>query len=791
MEFNINDLTSYYTHLKTQPNYPKTYLYELFAVGKTSRDEIIVNEVSKILETHGTPELLSAFNTLNKLPEDGQNSTEVLKALLKYGLKDPLFPIGKLYTMFGFSSLSIRTETIAETLEKQPDLISRLNGITKLKIANVFTNGLPEEICDITSLTALDIEGDYQALPVSIGHLKQLEDVSLELPKLIVFPESFWSLNNIKELELSDIETDIQASLQLEKLTKLEELGFYEVNLKDSSQLKLPSSLKELDFIRLEHLTKLPTSISSLVNLEKFNLFKCPLLVEIPNVFHNLNKLFVLKFKAVPLIKTLEDHQIFTANCEYITLDDNIEIIPAVSPISNSELLIRDVKILNYVLSHPERFVNLKKLKIHYITIFADVTTGLGQLTTLESIDIHQGSHTETLFQNIENCTHLRYLKLYGVTIISIPEGLKDLEHLEYLSFNSCRELVLEAKNLPSEIKDLHLFDIKAYVPAEKSLETEQAYFGNLAIEAPQVLFQNLITTSLHFSGINECENTQEDLTQYLPKPEVLTTLKAYTNTGHFQNVLVYCTNLEHLHLDNNEASQATLTSLPAPKLKYFKLDFYKEDNLESIIKNMPNLEGLNMAHYDVSTSFPKVTLPNLKALDLSYTTFESLETLEAPVLESIYIALSYQFGMAGYAKLNQFKALKKLSFMGISDEVNSIPESISELKLTEFLINHKFEVLPEFIQHMTTLKTLSLGGNDFVDLPTWIADLPHLERLDIDNCKFENAVPEYFQKLKLKELKYYISGFDGYNMNPEKYKNLITPGYTELKKEFSKESNV
>ncbi|PNW29135.1 leucine-rich repeat domain-containing protein [Formosa algae] len=791
MEFNINDLTSYYTHLKTQPNYPKTYLYELFAVGKTSRDEIIVNEVSKILETHGTPELLSAFNTPNKLPEDGQNSTEVLKALLKYGLKDPLFPIGKLYTMFGFSSLSIRTETIAETLEKQPDLISRLNGITKLKIANVFTNGLPEEICDITSLTALDIEGDYQALPISIGNLKQLEDVSLKLPKLIVFPESFWSLKNIKELELSDIETDIQASLQLEKLTKLEELGFYEVNLKDSSQLKLPSSLKELDFIRLEHLTKLPTSISTLINLEKFNLFKCPLLVKIPNVFHNLNKLFVLKLKAVPLIKTLEDHQIFTANCEYITLDDNIEIIPAVSPISNSELLIRDVKILNYVLSHPERFVNLKKLKIHYITNFDDVTTGFGQLTTLESIDIHQGSHTETLFQNIENCTHLRYLKLYGVTIESIPEGLKDLQHLEYLSFNSCRDLVLEAKNLPSKIKDLHLFDIKAYVPAEKSLETEQAYFGNLAIEAPQVLFQNLITTSLHFSGINECENTQEDLTQYLPKPEVLTTLKAYTNTGHFQNVLVYCTNLEHLHLDNNEASQATLTSLPAPKLKYFKLDFYKGDNLESIIKNMPNLEGLNMAHYDVTTTFPKVTLQNLKALDLSYTTFESLETLEAPVLESIYIALSYQFGMEAYVKLNQFKALQKLNLLGIADDVNSIPESITELKLTEFLIRHKYDALPEYIKQIKTLKTLSLGGNDFVDLPTWIADLPHLERLDIDNCKFENAVPEYFQKLKLKELKYYISGFDGYNMNPEKYKNLITPGYTELKKEFSKESNV
>jgi len=231
------------------------------------------------------------------------------------------------------------------------------------------------------------------------------------------------------------------------------------------------------------------------------------------------------------------------------------------------------------------------------------------------------------------------------------------------------------------------------------------------------------------------------------------------------------------------------LTPKPAPQLKYLKLDFYKAENLEDIIANMPNLETLEMAHYDVTPRFPKVKLQHLKKLNVSYTSFETLETLEAPLLESLYIALSYQFGMEAYAKLNQFKALQKLNLMGISGDVNSIPKSITELKLTEFLIGHKYDALPEYIQQIKTLKTLSLGGNDFVDLPTWIADLPQLERLDIDGCSFENAVPEYFTKLKLKELKYYLSGFRGYNMSPDKYNNLITQGYTQLKKEFSKEA--
>ena len=116
MTLDLSNLQRYYNNLKEKENYPKAYLYELFAVGKTSRDSIIIDEVSKTLEAHGTPELLSAFNTRNKLPENGENSANVLNALLKYGLKDPLFPIGKIYNAFQFSSLSIREETIAETL---------------------------------------------------------------------------------------------------------------------------------------------------------------------------------------------------------------------------------------------------------------------------------------------------------------------------------------------------------------------------------------------------------------------------------------------------------------------------------------------------------------------------------------------------------------------------------------------------------------------------------------------------------------------------------------------------
>lgn len=200
----------------------------------------------------------------------------------------------------------------------------------------------------------------------------------------------------------------------------------------------------------------------------------------------------------------------------------------------------------------------------------------------------------------------------------------------------------------------------------------------------------------------------------------------------------------------------------------------------------MPKLETIDLENYDISEAFPEVSLSRLKALNLSYTSFETLEPLNAPMLNTLRIELSYKFGMEGCSKLNQFNNLKKLSLIGISHDVKTVPESITELKLTEFLIGNGIDVFPEYLKKITTLETLSLGGNDFVNIPNWISTLPRLTRLDIDGCQFENAVPESFRSLKLKELKYYIGKFNGGNMPAEKYKYLITPGYTKLRKEFS-----
>ncbi|WP_299779047.1 hypothetical protein [uncultured Formosa sp.] len=789
MKFNKQYISTYYKDIKTVHNYPEDFLYELFIIGKLSRNKDIITEISETLEKHGTVQINNAFKTRYKLPENGKDATKILKSFLQFGTKDPLFPIGKLYTMMEFSLLCIDDESIAKKLDKQPELISRLESITELRITDVFKEEIPDEICNISSLKSLEIKGQYKNLPASIGLLKQLETLTINLTNLETFPNSLWNLKSLKKLRLHNIATNCEASLHIDKLTNLTELYFFNIKLKDTSLLKLPTSLTELNFIRLDNISKLPESIAKLKKLEKIQVYKCPRLSELPKGLSNLDQLLVMNFREIPLIKEIKDNQIFTTNCSYITLDNDIRIVSNGTPLLNSELLIRDIKLLDYILKNPKNFCSLKKLKIHYIKDFSKLTGGLGQLKNIESIDIHQGNNTDMLWKNIDKCTKLKHLKLYDVNIEAFPDGLKNLKHMELLSFRSCRNLTLNGDNLPTLIKELDLFEIKGFIPGKHILEIQEASFGNLQLENPKDLFSTLITKKLHVVFLDQGKQAQEDLTQYLPKPENLIELKAYTNTSNFKDILKHCTQLKSLHLENKDESSSAILSYPAPNLKHLKLHFYKAENLQNLIGNLPNLKTLDLAHYDVSERFPKVSLLHLEDLNLSYTTFETLETLYAPQLNTLRIALSYEFGMIGYSKLNQFINLKKLDLLGISRDVKTIPKSITELGLTEFLINHNFDILPEYLKTITTLETLSLGGNDFVDLPTWIADLPKLERLDIDGCKFENPVPEYFRKLKLKELKYYISGFGGYNMNAEKYKYLITPGYTKLKKEFSKEA--
>ncbi|MGO3345726.1 MAG: hypothetical protein ACTIM4_11070, partial [Marinomonas sp.] len=246
MEFNKNYIATYYTDIKNSKNYPEDFLYELFLIGKISRDNDLVTEISKTLKEYGTIHINNAFKMRNKLPENGQDTTRIIKSFLKYGAKDPLFPIGKLYTMMGFSIFSIDEESIAKELEKQPNLILLLQGITELHIEGVFNIDIPEEFCYISSLKNLEIKGNYKSLPTSIGNLQQLENLTLNLANLESFPSSFWDLKALKELELKNIIKDCQSFFQLNKLERLVKIYLLNINLKDSSLLKLPTSLRKL-----------------------------------------------------------------------------------------------------------------------------------------------------------------------------------------------------------------------------------------------------------------------------------------------------------------------------------------------------------------------------------------------------------------------------------------------------------------------------------------------------------------------------------------------------------------
>ncbi|MEP2057595.1 MAG: hypothetical protein ABJJ05_07295 [Maribacter litoralis] len=794
MEFNKNYLSTYYKHIQTDDNFPEAFLYELFLVGKMTRDKETINEIAEYIEKYGTVEINAAFKTRSKLPEKGDESEKILNSFINFTLKDPLFPLGKLYGKLGFLQVFVN-ETLAEKLEEQPEVIQRFEGIEKLIIEIDLQDNILEQFCNIKTIKSLEIEGSYQKLPETIGGLENLEELELDLEHLQQLPISFFNLKSLKEfsltLSIKEGEQPFALPNRFHKLTKLVELNFYDAALEDISELLFPENIKEIGFYRLKNIKKIPKSIVSLNRLEKLSIFDCADVAELPSAELMLHNLWLLRLQKLPQIHCIEDKYLFLPNIRSVRLDENVQISNGNTVFENTELSISNISLLEYVLNHPENFPKLKKLKVTELYDFSSITVGLEQLKSLESIEVFQLKNSEILWRHLGKCSQLSHIKIVNADVETLPEDLRNIESLAVLEISDCSNLVLYTNSLPARINDFKIVGIKELVSGNRLIRTERTYLDSVPIQDLKNFFCHFVVSKLLWSITGGEQFSEEDLTQYLPEPEKLKELKSYGTTAHFQDVLKYCTKLERLCLANNNQSNLPINSFPAKQLKELKLKLYNAGNLEVILGNTPNLKTIFLEHYRVANSFPEVRLNQLENLHVSRSSLATFEPLEAPALKNFSLSLCYDFNMEGYEKLAKFTRLKKIHFNGIHDDVDNVPENITSLDLTELNFGYHMKAVPEYLKKLQNLETLYVDNIDFDHLPTWIADLPKLTRLSIDGCSFKYSVPEYFQKLKLKELKYYISKFKGSNMSPEKYKYLITPGYTILKKEFSNHVNT
>ena len=789
MKFNIEHIASYYKYLQETSNYPQDSLYELFLIGKIYRDKEVIKEISEILEKHAGKAQLKAFKTRNKLPEKLDNTTKIISALVHFASIDPDFPIGKLYHKLGYTRLFLEEANVAKKISKDPSIILRLQNITGLFISEVFENGIPEEFGVLNSIDILQINGAHTDLPDSFSNFKELEELKLTTPNLRKFPNYFTQLKHLKKLSINQSKAEESVALDLpqnlQQLGSLETLKLKGLTTANIDQLKLPKHLKVLELVKLENAENLP-DISSLKELEEIKVFDCPNLTEIPRYVPQLNTLKKVHFNRVPKIKEVEDACAFMPNIGVIRLDASIKIVSTGKPLEVTKLTLYRADFLTYILNNADQFPNLKEIEIYTINELPKLSTGLERLPALETVACFGMNDCDSLFDNLGACPNLSTLKIWNSDIEKLPENLKNLALLDSLEIQRCPNLVIESDKLPQNINNLYILNIKELIVGEELIQTQKALFQSLRISNMEGFFSKIVASTLDIFLPKETPDSITDYSAYFPKPEYLKNLRVIWSAAPIKDVLKHCPNLEKLFIENQNESEVALNPHPAPQLKGFKLEHYKAQNIKELLQQMPNLQALSIQHNKIIKEFPAVQLPHLEKLNLSYTDVSSLTALDAAKLKDLELSLCYSFDKKAYAQLNKFTALQRLHLMGVGDDIKTIPESLTKLDLIDFNPHHKMEKLPDYVKEFSNLETLNLEGIHFVDFPKWIADLKHLKYLGINACKFENDIPEYFHKLKLKEVIYFISKFSGSNIPYKKYQNLITPNYTELKDNFS-----
>ena len=122
------------------------------------------------------------------------------------------------------------------------------NGHILHLILTLSISRVPEDLSRLKNLEVLSLEGNEEtSLPISLGDLSKLKDLSLHQFNLEFIPKSIGNLKNLKVLRFSKFRK-IQFPKQMRDLNSLEIFGLYESKLESIPEFLLNlERLKEFD----------------------------------------------------------------------------------------------------------------------------------------------------------------------------------------------------------------------------------------------------------------------------------------------------------------------------------------------------------------------------------------------------------------------------------------------------------------------------------------------------------------------------------------------------------------
>eukprot|EP00929_Paragymnodinium_shiwhaense_P026895 TRINITY_DN15895_c0_g1_i4.p1 TRINITY_DN15895_c0_g1~~TRINITY_DN15895_c0_g1_i4.p1 ORF type:complete len:1208 (-),score=209.45 TRINITY_DN15895_c0_g1_i4:229-3852(-) len=272
--------------------------------------------------------------------------------------------------------------------------------IQKLSITDKAASELPQEIGNLTKLTALKIEecGELKQLPKEIGNLTNLMELKIEkCMTLEQLPKEIGNLTSLTKLNIERCTKLVLLPEEIGNLTNLMELDILRCMV--SLLPKEIGNLTSLTALRIcANLEQLPKEIGELTNLTSLSIEGCLKLTQLPKEIGNLAKLTALKIMRCYLLEQLP--------------------------------------------KEIGKLTNLMELHIERYTKLVQLPEEIGNLTKLTALKIVACPELKQLPKEIGNLTKLTALEISGcVEFKQLPKEILELKNLQSLHLEWCESL--------------------------------------------------------------------------------------------------------------------------------------------------------------------------------------------------------------------------------------------------------------------------------------------------------------------------------------------------------------
>ncbi|XP_070663314.1 TMV resistance protein N-like isoform X1 [Malus domestica] len=530
----------------------------------------------------------------------------------------------------------------------------------------------------------------------------------------------------------------------LENLVELD-MPFSEVTqLWDGGQN--PINLKVLNVYCSLHLTALP-NLSGSPNIERINLERCDMLVEIPSDIKDLDKLTYLNLSWCKRLKYLPE---MPDNLEFLGLRfSGIKELPS-SVWSHEKISSLDIRYCDELKELPS---NTCKLNVSDFSLlccrsfekFWELPRGIGNLDlSSTAIKLLPTSSMECLTTlRLNGCKNLaslpwRIWKLKSLEVFNlrncselkvVPSSIYKLKNLKYLSFAGCRKLQYFPWRTGSvgflsleEVKLQHsgILEIPQYLKNLDKLTYLDLSLCKLLEYLPEMP-GNLESLNLHGSGIKE-----------LP-------LSVWSHEKISSLDITHCEKLKELPSDTCKLKVSGAFSLNGCTSleKFWELP----RGIGKLNLSLTRIKVLPTSSMRCLLCLTKLKLRNcinIASLLPSICKLKSLEELDLSRCSALRVVPSSIYELTNIKTLS-FSCCRKLR-----NFAQPTAGSVGFLSL-EVLNLHGSGILeiPEGVICSTSLRVLNLGKTKIRSIPSSIKQVSQLSRLCLFGCKSLRSLPE------------------------------------------------